>query len=226
MWRSRIASILVAVLAAISGVVVLLPSSASARVIKPAFSQVYAYQDIVQAKLLKVVNYRPSVYIVRPGDTLSSIANRYVEGNWKGLYWANRHTIGGDPNIIQVGERLILMVEAGYKPPTQYVTTARVFHSSYVRSSPTVSYGVYSFSALEQLWVSAGGPAWAASSMAVIAECESGGRPWAYNPSGASGLWQILGSVVPGDVFNPWVNALNAVKKFRAGGFSPWVCQA
>jgi hypothetical protein len=49
----------------------------------------------------------------------------------------------------------------------------------------------------------------------------------AYNPSGATGLWQILGSVVPGSLYNAYVNALNAVAKFRASGqtFAQWVCK-
>jgi hypothetical protein len=86
--------------------------------------------------------------------------------------------------------------------------------------------GSYSFSALENLWVKAGGPRWAASQAASIAECESGGNPRAYNPSGATGLWQILGQVVPGNLFDPLVNAENAVAKFRASGdsFAQWVC--
>src|SRR5262249_48304057 len=59
---------------------------------------------------------------------------------------------------------------------------------------------------------------------AAIAMAESGGNPMARNPSGASGLWQILGQVVGGNIFNPFVNALNAVSKFdSAHGFSPWV---
>lgn len=87
--------------------------------------------------------------------------------------------------------------------------------------------GIYSYAALEQLWMAAGGPSSAASSAAAVAECESGGNPHAYNPSGASGLWQILGAVVPGNLFDPMTNALNAVSKFRASGdtFAQWVCQ-
>ena len=87
--------------------------------------------------------------------------------------------------------------------------------------------GTYSYAGLEQLWVSAGGPSWAAAHAASIAECESGGRVDAYNPSGATGLWQILGSVVPGSLYNAYVNALNAVAKFRASGqtFAQWVCK-
>jgi hypothetical protein len=86
--------------------------------------------------------------------------------------------------------------------------------------------GYFSFAALEALWVRGGGPRWAASQAASIAECESGGNPRAYNPSGASGLWQILGQDVPGNLFDPLVNAENAVAKFRASGdsFAQWVC--
>jgi Transglycosylase SLT domain len=87
--------------------------------------------------------------------------------------------------------------------------------------------GVLSYSQLESLWVSVGGPAAVEATAAQIAECESGGNEDAYNPSGASGLWQILGAVDPGDLFSPTVNAENAVTKFRDAGdsFSPWVCQ-
>lgn len=87
--------------------------------------------------------------------------------------------------------------------------------------------GDLSFGQLESLWVSAGGPSYAASAAASVAECESGGNPNAYNPSGASGLFQILGQVVPGNIFDPMVNALNAVAKFTASGdtWAQWVCQ-
>lgn len=85
----------------------------------------------------------------------------------------------------------------------------------------------YSFSGLESLWVSAGGPSWASAHAAEIAECESGGNVFALNPSGATGLWQILGSVVPGNLYNAFINALNAVSKFKASGdtFAQWVCK-
>lgn len=90
----------------------------------------------------------------------------------------------------------------------------------------TTGAGAFSFAGLESLWASAGGPSWAGAQAASIALCESGGNPRAYNPSGASGLWQILGQVVPGDIFDPLVNAENAVAKFRASGdtFAQWAC--
>lgn len=82
----------------------------------------------------------------------------------------------------------------------------------------------YGFRALEALWISNGGPRSVAPTAAAIALAESGGNPKAHNASGASGLWQILGQVVPGNIYDPNVNARNAVKKYNdARGFSPWV---
>lgn len=53
----------------------------------------------------------------------------------------------------------------------------------------------YSFAGLENLWIKNGGnPAWAASMAAVAYAGESGGDPTARNPSGATGIWQILSS--------------------------------
>lgn len=87
--------------------------------------------------------------------------------------------------------------------------------------------GTLSYSGLEQLWVAAGGPAWAEAQAATVAECESSGNQYAQNPSGASGYWQILGQVVAGNIFDPMVNAENAVSKFHASGdtWSQWVCR-
>ena len=48
-------------------------------------------------------------YVVRSGDTLSRIANRKdVRGGWKSLYVKNRGAIGSNPNVIRVGQRLVL----------------------------------------------------------------------------------------------------------------------
>jgi hypothetical protein len=82
---------------------------------------------------------------------------------------------------------------------------------------------------LENLWTGAGGPGGGTAHVAAaIALAESGGRANAVGPrtpsGSAMGLWQILGQVVAGNIFDPHINALNAVSKyFSAGGFSPWV---
>src|SRR6185437_3342947 len=43
------------------------------------------------------------------------------------------------------------------------------------------------------------------------------------NPSGASGLWQILGNPFPGNAFDPATNAKMAVAKYKSQGLGAWV---
>ncbi|MFI7407643.1 transglycosylase family protein [Streptomyces sp. NPDC049627] len=53
------------------------------------------------------------MYTVVRGDTLSAIAERRkVEGGWRGLYAANRKTVGADPDLILPGQRLALRGKA------------------------------------------------------------------------------------------------------------------
>jgi hypothetical protein len=86
--------------------------------------------------------------------------------------------------------------------------------------------GVLSAAQVGALWLQAGGPAAAEVQAETVAWCESGDNPAAVNASsGAAGLMQILGQVVPGNIFDPLVNMENAVAKYNAaGGWSPWVC--
>ncbi|MCW7943297.1 peptigoglycan-binding protein LysM [Streptomyces hygroscopicus] len=52
-------------------------------------------------------------YTVRPGDSLSTIADSLdVTGGWAALYDANKATVGADPNLILPGQSLALDVEA------------------------------------------------------------------------------------------------------------------
>ena len=78
--------------------------------------------------------------------------------------------------------------------------------------------GSYNKGALASLWTAQGGPAGVANLMAAIALAESGGNARAHNPSGASGLWQILGVPFAGDPFDPATNARMAVSKYRSQG--------
>jgi SLT domain-containing protein len=89
--------------------------------------------------------------------------------------------------------------------------------------------GVFSYGQLEKLWAEAGGAKSQAPLMAAIAEAESRGNPRAYNPSGATGLWQILGAPNRGaywhgntDFTNPAVNARAAVQKLHDQGLGAW----
>jgi hypothetical protein len=84
---------------------------------------------------------------------------------------------------------------------------------------------LYTYSQLEGLWINAGGSTVLAPVMAAIAMAESGGCSTALNPSGASGLWQILGAVNSADqnsLFNPGVNAKEAVLKYQSQGLGAW----
>lgn len=84
----------------------------------------------------------------------------------------------------------------------------------------------YSYAQLEELWIQAGGAKPLAPLMAAIAMAESEGNDHAYNPSGASGLWQILGAVNSADqphLFDPRVNAREAVLKYTTQGLGAWV---
>lgn len=80
---------------------------------------------------------------------------------------------------------------------------------------------VWSYSQLEEIWIQGGGSRGMAPLMAAIAMVESSGNDHAYNPSGATGLWQIEWplhkGLVPGATsqqayYNPLINAQAAVK--------------
>lgn len=197
---------------------------------------------IAQSPQLHVVNVTqpPAVQLVtvEKGNTLSGIAKDKCGAiaDWTGIYMKNRKVIGSNYNLIQVGQELALDCRVVSVPVVtttdSYVRHARVSvarRHAYQAPQRTYGYtgGNLSFAGLEALWVAAGGPAWAQAAAARVAECESAGRQYAYNPSGASGYWQILGEVVPGNVYDPMVNARNAVAKFEASGdtWAQWVCQ-
>ena len=84
----------------------------------------------------------------------------------------------------------------------------------------------YDYAQLEGLWIDQGGPKALAPIMAAIALAESGGNSDARNPSGATGLWQILGAVYPRDaqvLTDPAVNAREAIAKYKTQGLGAWV---
>ena len=98
-------------------------------------------------------------------------------------------------------------------------------------AGPTVAN--LSFSQLEGLWISAGGPKVLAPVAAAIALAESSGNPNAINPTDNNGtqtswgLWQISNGThaeVSPNWADPLTNARLAVAKWRGAGnsFSPW----
>ena len=171
----------------------------------------------------------PTTYTVAAGNTLGTIAASLHRSTAQMFWWNHLQ----DPNALMVGQ-VLKIPPASYAapplpaPPPPPAPVPQATHAV-VAAASAPSSGVYSYGALESLWISVGGPSWAAPAAASVAECESGGEPWKYNDqgSGAAGLWQILGSVVPGNLLDPVVNAENAVKKFEASGdtWAQWVCK-
>ncbi|MFE2378190.1 transglycosylase family protein [Streptomyces sp. NPDC059398] len=57
------------------------------------------------------------VHVVRPGETLSSIARHHrVRGGWSALYRTNARTVGPHPDRLAVGTRLALPAGTGAPP--------------------------------------------------------------------------------------------------------------
>ncbi|MEU1476610.1 transglycosylase family protein [Streptomyces sp. NPDC005760] len=64
------------------------------------------------------------LYTVVRGDSLSGIADAHkVRGGWRGLYAANRETVGADPDLILPGQRLRLRATSGTTTPGTTTTT-------------------------------------------------------------------------------------------------------
>jgi LysM repeat protein len=85
-------------------------------------TQVTLASTLSVAAAPKTVARPGSRYAVRPGDTLSGIAARFVvRGGWPALYAANRPLIGSDPNTIRPGTVLVL---PGRMAPVRYTVTA------------------------------------------------------------------------------------------------------
>ncbi len=76
------------------------------------------------------------MYTVVHGDTLSGIADdRDVRGGWRGLYAANRTTVGTDPDLIVPGQRLNLRTKAAPHAPA----TAEPARKSRTEKAPSRS---------------------------------------------------------------------------------------
>jgi hypothetical protein len=154
-------------------------------------------------------------------------------GTGGGAAGIGHHATGGYESA-RPGGKIIQVAEGGY--PEVVLTTdpkhakrQRALLAQYLSSAPHVLQGSYaaggtieSYGQLESLWDQAGGPPNMAALMAAIAEAESTGAVDAHNPSGASGLWQILGLPFPGNVFDPLTNAKMAVSKWRSQGLGAW----
>jgi LysM repeat protein len=169
-------------------------------------------------------------YTVRPGDTLSGIAEQ-VYGNpadWTWIYDDNRSVIQ-NPNDIFAGEVLQIPDGAGTATTgttaaaTAATRTPKHAKATVLTSAATLS-GTLGCSQLEELWQAAGGAQTEAFTAAEIAMAESSGNQYALSPDDDMGYWQIDEPAHPSlATYDPMGNAKAAVIISADGtDWTPW----
>jgi LysM repeat protein len=157
-------------------------------------------------------------YTVRPGDTLSSIAQRFYgsPADWRGLYQANRSVIH-NPDAIYPGE----VLNVPYQLPASSTASAPA-GSTVLTTSASLS-GTLSCPGLEELWEQGGGSHAQAFMAAEIAMAESSGQQFATGAAGERGYWQINPDHGSLSTYDPLGNAKAAVVISGDGtNWTPW----
>ena len=160
----------------------------------------------------------PRSYTVRPGDTLSSIAQRFYgsPADWRGLYQVNRSVVR-NPDVIYPGE----VLNVPYQLPGSSRTSAPA-GSAVLTTSAALS-GTLGCPGLEELWEQAGGSDTQAVMAASIAMAESSGQQYATGAAGERGYWQINPDHGSLSTYDPLGNAKAAVIISDDGtNWTPW----
>jgi hypothetical protein len=165
-------------------------------------------------------------YIVEGGDTLSEIGYHY-DISWLTLAYHNHIA---NPNLIYPGQTACIALhrvisKASVQAQNNRATTTVVPQPTRVVPQPAPAGSIVAM--INQVF-----GAYAAGAINV-ARCESGLNPGAYNPSGASGLFQIMPGTWAGtseagqSPFNAYANILAAHQIFVRDGYSwrEWTCQ-
>ena len=158
-------------------------------------------------------------YTVRPGDTLSSIAERFYHNpaDWRFLQKVNSAEVK-NPNLIFAGEVLSVPDD----PPATMAYTPKHARSTVLTSSSSLS-GTLGCPGLEELWEQAGGSSAQAVTAASIAMAESSGEEFATGAAGERGYWQINPDHGSLSTYDPLGNAKAAVIISDDGtNWTPW----
>jgi len=161
-------------------------------------------------------------YTVRPGDTLSEIAQRFYgnTADWTWIYDDNRSVIQ-NPNDIYAGEALKIPSGTTTTAATTTYTPKHV-KATVLTSAASLS-GTLACSQLEELWEAAGGSQGEAFTAAEIAMAESGGNQYATGTVGERGYWQINPDHGSLSTYDPMGNAKAAVVISADGtNWTPW----
>jgi phage-related protein len=171
--------------------------------------------------IIRAINLIPGVPNIKAIEKLAQGGTFKAEGMANGGAFARTKGLIDKP--------MVFMGEEAPRHPEFVIPTNPAYrgraHELLAKAAGALGFaqgGIFDAGALRALWIKAGGNPSLAGTMADVALAESGGNPNARNPSGASGLWQILGQLVPGNIFDPMVNALNAVAKFKLQGLHAW----
>jgi LysM repeat protein len=198
---------------AIAGALVATAPQAQAAVALSAKTSSVAEQVHTAALVTKDQPATTRTYTVRPGDTLSSIAQRFYgnPGDWSWLYHVNSSVIS-NPNNIYAGEKLKIPADPPGNAASYAPKHAKTSATATLTSSATRLSGTLTCSGLEALWEAAGGTHGEAFMAAEIAMAESGGNQYALSPTDDYGYWQINASHGPSmATFNPMGNAKAAI---------------
>jgi cell wall-associated NlpC family hydrolase len=153
-------------------------------------------------------------YLVRPGDTLESIARRMGGGTagWPWLYQANRSRIS-DPGQIFPGQLLTIPYATSSGDAVHPMATGAPTRTVPAKTTQarTAKAGTLGCADLETLWERAGGPPSSARIAASIAMAESSGRQYATGGAGERGYWQINPDHGSLSTYDPLANAHAAV---------------
>jgi LysM repeat protein len=159
-------------------------------------------------------------YTVQPGDTLSSIAERFYHNpaDWQFLQKANSAEVK-NPNLIFAGE--VLSVPSD--PPATMAYTPKHATRTTVLTSASKLSGTLGCAGLEELWEQAGGSSGQAITAASIAMAESSGQQFATGAAGERGYWQINPDHGSLSTYDPLGNAKAAVAISGDGtNWTPW----
>jgi LysM repeat protein len=172
-------------------------------------------------------------YVVKPGDTLASIAQRLYHSShyWTVLYWANHSQIKY-ANEIQAGQVLTVPAKPAKIPgaPTLLAPAAPAATTSTAGSGESDSSASAPAPAAAPVQTQSADTGSSGSFQACVIAAESGGNPQVMNASGHYGLYQFSASTWaeyggnPADFGDASVAEQNQVfdNAIAAGGASNW----
>jgi LysM repeat protein len=168
----------------------------------------------------------PAKYVVKPGDSLASIAKHlyFSSDYWTVLYWANQGQIKY-ANEINVGQVLSVPAKPAKIPSGPEALAASPAPTGYSSAGPATPTSTPAPVQTESSSTGSGG-----SFQACVIAAESGGNPQVMSSSGYYGLYQFSASTWaayggnPADFGNASVAEQNQVfdNAIAAGGASNW----